>query len=442
MNHPQYGKGPGSSFSEFAHVSRDMRTPRAGTVRSYDPERKLYKVSVEGGIGDRDCRMMLSGLDKPLSHGSSCIVMPVVGRRWVIIGELDLPSRAPDKALPESGEQEAAIAGQMAAAVVQRNQAQAPNYRPVDLQGMGEEPQFVGDASLENRRTDHIRRSRVKVYSFGDILIRASALCYSLYHRATNTIYRRCRNELFEAHGVQQHTVTPAEGDLAGKTTRRLTVRHDALRPEIVDKLQSAGKLLPSDTAVGAELFIGPIANRGERVIWGLHRVEEIDNDTGTVRTQQELGDGTRITSQVGDLTAENAAHPVSGVQNPSTPGGIPRPDGDGAVEHGAHYQFAGGFDVTIDAARGELQVLNTASGETHRVVMAPDRLVLERGGQSFRLDASGLTIKVKKYTLAVDGTVETTAGGSVETTAGGSVETTAGGNVTINAPDMDVNLG
>ena len=346
-----------------------MRGLRVGAVRTYDPDRKLYWISVEG-IGDRQCRRMLTGLDKPLPPGAACLVVPVVAHHWVVIGELDRPTRQPDRALPGSNDQEAAIEGRLAAALGQRDSALAPLYRPLDLQGMAEEPQFVGDASLENRTKDHIRRSRIKVYSFGDIMLWASALCYSIYHRATNTVYRRCRNEVFEAFGVVLQVITPTEGDNAGRTTRRLVVRHNAEAKTTIDKVRSEGQMLAADAVDGEGLLVGPIAARGERAIWGTHRVEEVDNDTGTYRTQQELGDGTRITTQVGALVAENSNHPVSGIQNPSTPSGVIRSDGDGVVERGAHYRFANGLEVTVDAARDELEVLNLATDEVHRVVM------------------------------------------------------------------------
>jgi hypothetical protein len=430
---PQYGSSGWAGLSDMAQIPKLPMAPRAGTVRAYDPNKKAYVVSVEG-IGDRQCRRMLTGLDKPIPPGTSCVIMPVMGRSWVIIGELDHVSRAPDKALPGSSELAAERDGQLAAALVQKDQSQTPNYRPIDLQGMGEEPQFVGDASLENRASAHVRRARVKVYSFGDVLVWASGICYSLYHRATNTIYRRCRNEVFEAMGVLVQVITPMPPrDTAGMTTRRLTVRTDALNTGRIDKLRSEGAFLASDTAPGEGLLIGPIGERGERTLWGTHRAEEIDNDLGTYRLQQELGNGARLTSQIGDLGAENAAHTVTGVQNPSTPNGVPHPQAstaygdaaEGTVGHGAHIDLEG-LRITYDQETGELEVLNTASEELNRIIIRPSQLLLERAGQSFTLDDSGLTIRAKSYNLVVDG----------------SVETTAGGNVTINATDMDVNLG
>jgi len=429
---PQYGATSWAGFAEFADSKAGSGVHHVGVVRSYDPSKKLYLVSVEG-IGDRQCRRLLTGLDKPIPVGGGCVVVELKARPWLIVGELDRISRAPDKALPGASEQAAASEAAVGAALTQKDPAQAPSFRPLDYQGMAEEPQFAGDAGLENRTKDHLRRSRVKVYSFGDILLWASGLCHSLYHKATNTIYRRCRNEIFQAAGVLLQVLTPADGDQAGKTTRRLVLRRNALDTTVIDKIRSEGQILASDGGSGDELLIAPVADRGERTIWGDHRAEEIDNDLGTYRFQQETGGEQRITGQVGSFEAENAAHPVSGTQNPSTPSGVAHPAAstaygdaaEGNVERGVHLDL-GGLRVTYDQDRGELEVLNTASEETQRVIMKPDQLLMERAGQSFSLDNSGLTIRVSSYTLEVDG----------------AITQTAGGNMTINASDMDVNLG
>lgn len=299
-----------------------------------------------------------------------------------------------------------------------------PSFRQIDESGVPEDPNFAGDVSLENRSSRHIQRAKVKVYSFGDVIVKASNICFDYFHKKDNTVLRRAKNFITRAFGYYYSVNTKASGLNAGRVTEKLTIASNAPSPESLDVQVTRGYLDPSlvaaftATDLTPSLFNTRVAATGSRSQFGDFYVEEIDNDTATIRSELVVGE-TSITTQVGTFTAENGIHPKTSLRNPSTTTGL-------TATSGLHCQYGNAFDLTVgtsDASISLLSILNP----TQKIIIEPTSIRLEHAGrvieitntsilmeglgQSFKLDDTGLTIDVASFTLNSVVTDMTTSG-------------------------------
>jgi hypothetical protein len=382
-----------------------------GTVKLYAPSTKLYTVVLDG-IGDRNCRKMLTGVDRPVPRGRRVLVVNVRGADWIIVGELDsIPVTA--DIIPKTFEDQAAIDEASVSNEAGGTDDKLPSWRQIDSAGTAEDPNFTGDVSLENRADQHIQRSKVKVYGFGDILIKSSNICFDYWHKKENTILRRAKNLITRAFGYFYSVSTQPSGLNAGRVTEKLTIASNAPSPATLDVQVTRGYLQPSLISAFTSLDPTPtlfntrLAATGSRTQFGEFYVQEIDNDTSTIRSELVVGDSS-ITTQIGTFTAENLIHPKTLLRNPSTTTGL-------TAFSGLHCQYGDAFDLTVGTSDNTISLLS-GTNPTQKITIDPTAIKLEQGGrvieitntsitmedlgQSFKLDDSGLTIDVLSFTL------------------------------------------
>jgi hypothetical protein len=382
-----------------------------GAVSTYAPDSKLYSVLV-GQYGTRYCRKLLTGVDKPLAAGSRVLVGYFPGVDWLIIGELDAlpPSTASSPATFEASiaRQESELVEPLMAPI-----GDLPNFAQLDIDGEVEDPSFSGDVSLENRSERVNNRARLKIYSYGSILMRASRLCYDYWHKSDNTIIRQARNLIRIAFGYKETVITSVI-DPKGATTRTEELRANTLvRPTTIDKQTVTGYVEATAKVAGPALLGTVVVNRGQRTLYDQHNLAEVDNDTRTVRWQQAVGDKL-LSVQAGSFVAENAPHPVTNVQNPQTPDGIAG-ETNAVVAAGLHARLGDSFDVVVDTAANECVIESLETNQ--KIVVNDDGITMQRGSQSFRLDDNGLTINATKFKVVAD-TCETVVSGDYSVNA------------------------
>ena len=185
-----------------------------GYVRSYDPDKRLYRVDVLG-YGELLCKQMSTGLLRPYADGTQVVVATFPGSRWSIVGELPQPAEGPESRASSTEENLASSRGRVTGAA-DAEEMFSPNYREMDAAGEPEVPVFPGDARVENRASRNLVKSFLHIFKFGDIVLKAKSFCYIYLSKAKSTIVMRARNLQERFSGYRREVETPLLPDLPG----------------------------------------------------------------------------------------------------------------------------------------------------------------------------------------------------------------------------------
>lgn len=376
-----------------------------GVVTNYDADTKTYVVSLDIE-GDTLARRMLTGADKPYPPGSRVVLLRAEHLDWFIMGEVDMPSQDPDVDRLRTVDEAAADLDSIITRVrLSEKIGDLPRYRPAD-----EALQFAGDVSIENRTVSQKSRSRVKVFSFGAVMTFASNLCFSLWSKRDNTLITQFRSLIERGIGFTRSITTRADDP---RTVVREQIQGDPLTTE-EDTANPVAPKIDRETIVGhiptgdptrSDLSQGPKALRGERSSYTRHRFEEIDNNSHTRRLRQdrienEGQDNEEITNEIrhyeGNLTELGKTA-------------------------GSYTVYRDWLEIEVDNENHVLRIKNLNGPDSNEIVMTDDETSVVRGGQSWVLDDSGLTINVKEYRLNAEQDITETAGGN-HTSAGREV--------------------
>lgn len=380
-----------------------------GTVTEYDATTKMYVVSLDH-CGDVPARRVITGVDKPYPAFARVFCAKSRGMEWAILGELDVPQPDPGDNRPKTVDESAAeLDSQIRDIRLASRATELPNFRP-----LGEEPQFAGDVSIENRTRDQRSRSRVKVFAFGSILSFASNLCFTLWDKRDNQLVTQCRNLIFRAVGFVQ-TITTRGDD--PRTTRRELLQADPLPSQqgtenpapTWDDRETVEGYIPAPGGQRAEDVSGiiekPKAERGRRTRFVTHRAEEIDNNQQVRRVRQDhvvYDDKGKETERVQELS--------------HVEGHI---DGEGGTaKKGVRTLHRDWLEIQIDNDAHVITITNLGGPDPHRVILTDEHTSIERGAQSLRLDDDGLHIKAKNMNVEVDENIERSAGGTIRDSA------------------------
>jgi len=187
-----------------------------GTVRGYDPDKRLYTVDVLG-YGEQPCRQMSTGLLRPYADRTKVVVGTFSGSRWTIIGEVPQPLDGPEGRANSTEENLASSRGRVTGAA-DAEEMFSPNYRELDAAGEPEVPVFPGDVRIENRASRNLVKSFLHIFKFGDVLLKAKSFCYIYLSRAKSTIVLRARDLQERFSGYRREVETPLIPDLLGVT--------------------------------------------------------------------------------------------------------------------------------------------------------------------------------------------------------------------------------
>lgn len=300
--------------------SSNTAEPRLGVVKLYNPLTKTYVVEVSG-VGEKtDVRALVSGVSKPYPPKTRVIVCRPALLDWIIFGEVEMSSSASgtqqdvtnsNSADEVFASQEGNLLRQLFGRIVN-----SKSFRPVDPENQYEDPEFVGDAVLQNRTTRHSARSKVSVNATGDILARASKLCFLFMSRAKNAIIQTSRDWFLTVFGYEISVQTNVDKLSLnyGKSQTKTIVKADPTKKEFT-RLQYEGLLNLTDSHGDSGLLAVPVAGQGTRAVYGKLIVKEIDTQTGTIRLQVGENEN-RVAIVVGNTVAESSVHPVSGRHN------------------------------------------------------------------------------------------------------------------------------
>lgn len=382
----------------------------SGIVTEYDAETKMYLVSLDH-CGDVQARRILTGVDKPYPQHARVVCLKDRGTEWSIIGELDMPESLPGDDRPRTVDESAADLDSKIREIRLANRVtDLPNMRP-----LGEDPQFAGDASIENRTRDPRSRSRVKVFSFGSVLAFASNLCFQLFDRRDNQIITQCRNLIFRAVGFQRTITTRADDP---RTVIREVLQADPLpsqaegenpRPVIVDRETVEGYIpLPTGKERAEDvsgIVEAPKAARGLRRRFVTHRADEVDNVQQVLRVRQDhvtYDDEGRETERVQELT-----HVEGNIEGEG-----------GSAKRGSRTLYRDWLEIQVDSEGHVLTITNLGGPDPHRIILTDEHTTIERGGQHVRLDDEGLHVKAKNMFVDVEETIDRKAGTVIRDTA------------------------
>ena len=185
-----------------------------GTVRAYDPDKRLYTVDVLG-YGEHQCKQVSTGLLRPYADRAKVVVATFSGSRWTIIGEVPQPLDGPEGRANSTEENLASSRGRVTGAA-DAEEMFFPNYRELDAAGEPEVPVFPGDARVENRASRNLVKSFLHIFKFGDIVLKAKSFCYIYLSRAKSTIVMRARDLQERFSGYRREVETPLLPDLPG----------------------------------------------------------------------------------------------------------------------------------------------------------------------------------------------------------------------------------
>lgn len=345
----------------------------AGIISTYDPDSRVYGVNLDG-LGDRQVRRINTGVDRPFHVGARVVCFKAGTLSWTIVGELDVPQVELGDNRPKSVDEAAAdMIDELNQLRPMSKLGDKINYR----QPYGE-VNFPGDVVLENKAEDPRSRSRVKVYSFGAILVKASNFCFQLLDRKENRILTQARNLLTRAIGYFKSARTDPRSK---KTTVIERVQGDVLeasangRAHPTTDVETTQGFVPNTKARGTAdtLHAAPKVERGQREVFGHHRVEEIDNLTQTARTKQDsvrFNASGEETSRVTEVYS--AEGNVSGERS-------------GSAKNGAKTFYRDWLAIQIDSDAHTVRVEDRSTG------------------QVFELNPTGLVVRAKNMTISAD---------------------------------------
>lgn len=381
-----------------------------GVVTDYDPDTKMYLVSLDS-TGDVQARRVLTGVDKPFPNHARVVCVRTRGLGWSILGELDMPSPNPENNRPQTVDEAVADLTSKVRDIRLANQVSAlPNFRDV-----GEEPQFPGDVSIENRTVNKASRSRVKVYSFGSVLAFASNLCFMLLNRRDSLLLIQCRNYLMRAVGYLKSITTRADDP---RLVIREVLQADPLpsqqgtenpRPVKTDRETVEGYVLVAPGTDRAEDVSDIIrAPKVERGLWTKfmdHRAEEIDHAQQVRRIKQDF------------VTYDSQGRETERLQEITHVEGHIEGEG-GSASRGARTVYRDWLEIQVDNEARTITITNLNGPEPHRVVLTDEHTAIERGAQYLRLDDDGLHIRAKNMNVEVEEVIDRKAGQSITDSA------------------------
>jgi hypothetical protein len=379
-----------------------------GTVVRYDSLAKLYTVNVDGDA-TRVCRRLCTGVERPAQSGSRVLLLKNYGVDWIILGELE---KARVVVPADGGSATDQAAQQERDFNADPNTLPEVGFRSIDADGVSEEPLIVGDAVFENLTDKNVSRSFVRLYSFGDVYIKASHLCFELFSKSRNTIVRRARDLRTSAFGYIQNITTDTRVDAGGATTVDEQIKAKVL--DITNVIWRLSGTVPARPAEADKSFARtPIVLEGSREETGKFLVVERDAVTETVRFEQRMDGQVFMTGAIGGLKNSDALVPAS-LSSAS----------------GLGLKF-GSFEISYNPEADRLEIASTAKLGS-KLVMTEDRFAIECGGQKLEFTESGMKI--------VSNNLETTVSGNQTTNVAGQVEETASGARTIKAAIINLN--
>lgn len=368
-------------------TSRHLQRFAAGSVVSYDPDKRFYVVSVDGK-GDTNVKQLDTGILRPYGVGTRVIAGYVPGSEWFIVGEIPQPAAPPE--ITADSEEETLARGR--ARLQNANFASndgVPSYRTIDPAGESAPPVFSGDARIENRTERNVTRSFLQVFSFGDILMRARAFCYIHLVKAKSTIIMRGRNLIQGLVGYRKTVDTPAEGVRENRSTVTEEYRADPLA-DSADIIMRTGDL----TGLSDKLILGSETTFAEGFT-------HLDLTNGTARTKI----------------------------------------GDSFFLHGSLVNSVPAGDLGLPADKsGEGFSLQTP---THNITLAESGIVdIERndGNMRIRLDNDNVSITNGSESIQMSSSSTSVSSSSLDISSSGNVNISAGGAMTLNGSTIDLN--
>lgn len=366
------------------------KTPQltTGTVEAAIPTKKIYKVLVDNDTM-RTCRMVYLGTQSTLKKGDRVVILKCGAADWLILGMFDgVPGPSEPFINIDIDEQFASDREQFLLGDQVSNE---PDFRPVDRLGQKEPPILPGDTQIENRSSTFIGRSYLRLFSFGDIFVKASDICFTYYNKNKNWILQRAMGLIRKTYGYSESIITSVRGPLRGKTTISQEVTFDpkTLSPDIS---VTVGASLPG---VG-DLLAANQTTSGYRAVHKDIAAVEVDHDTGTARAVLSLGEKD-IEIQAGNFSKENAGTYTSPVMIDSVP-----------VAEGLRIKLGDGYELVYNAGDN---ALNITSQSGNQIKMTNQALSLIRGEQSLVLSDDGLSGTVRNFRMVVEGESTEVAG-------------------------------
>ncbi len=385
-----------------------------GIVREYDSDKKVYSVNLER-TGDVTARRVINGADKPFPPFARVVCLRFVGLEWSILGEIDVPQKEPGDGRPQSIDEAVADLDSRLRSIRASTRALGlPNFR-----ASGEEPQFAGDASIENRTLDYRSRSRLKVYAFGSVVAFASNLCFTLWHRLESLWFTQCRNFLLRAIGFEKSITTRADDP---RLVMRETVQADPLpgqdpkvqnpRAPITDRETVEGFVLPADGRYAKtldDIQSAPKVVRGEREQRVDYLFTEIDNSRQVKRERLdrvEYSDDGKVTKRTNQFLGARG----------HVDGDVPD------LANGQYALWGGWLEVTVDNDAQRLRVRDLR-GAGQEISLSLQSTSFVRGQQSIILDDNGVTVTAKNFTVNTEQSIMQTAGRDVIVSASGVID-------------------
>lgn len=353
-----------------------------GIVSEYDANTKIYTVSVDYHSSVQ-ARRILTGVDKPFPPRSRVVLLKLNGIEWAIIGEVDMLVNQDGLTRQRTADEEAAEILAVSKQIRDSSDlGELPKYRPE-----GEELQFLGDVSIENRTDRQQSRSRVKVFSFGSVISFASYLCHTLWDRRNNEIVQQSRALVERCIGFIRTIATPSDTRMSTVNTQ---VQGDAVSRKsgadatrnFVDVETTEG-FLPAPAGRNGDLHANPKAKFGRRVKYRDHAVEEMDTETGVRRSSWVSGEGdsrvTEINSLCGDLN-------------------------DVGKGYGRYDKYREWLEVTVD---GKNRVYRIADAKNNQEFVITDSgITVKRGNNTVSLTDVGVTVSGDTVTIDSKGEI------------------------------------
>lgn len=362
---------------------------RPGRVRWYDSATNTYRVDIHR-VGSKVCRALKSGINSPYSNGDKVLLIQSTGADWVIIGELDKPT-------PTTAEADSSDTRNETVADTNNQLVDLPvtdgSYRPVTDDNIKTPVWFSGDRAIKSVGTP---TSEITLYNIGDIIVRASYICYIFLRKETNSLYLRATSFITECFGYKKTIEASTSSLTAGELSIVETVKAlPTLAPKRVDKLTKTGTIRV-DPMLPNQLFSSqPVAVRGERVEYAGHLTVEIDNDSSTLRLEQ------RLERPICQLTIGSFAK-----ENTKTARDLPIiATESGPVPQGVSIRLGDDYSIIYDQSKAELIIFDQKLMQ-NKIHLSKEQLSLGFGGQYMTLNASGLSVAANSVTFTTPGVV------------------------------------